>query len=99
MKNLWYKVKYAFLTTLALVLVFVVAGCNIKIPKENFDNFTNNIFKTIIGNDEFTSNFLFNDPTAFGLERYEPSLPTPGKTQALGVLIINLYFGQVKNFD
>ena len=72
MKNLWYKVKYAFLTTLALVLVFVVAGCNIKIPKENFDNFTNNIFKTIIGNDEFTSNFLFNDPTAFGLERYEP---------------------------
>ena len=42
---------------------------------------------------------MFNDPTSFGLERYEPSLPTPGKTQALGLLMINLYFGQIKGFD
>lgn len=99
MKNLCFKFKYVFLVMITLVSVFVLAGCNVKQPKENFDIFTNKIFKTIIGNDELTSNFLFNDPTKFGLERYEPSLPTPGKTQALGLLIINLYFGQVKNFD
>lgn len=99
MKIIWNKIKYALLIAVTLVSSFVIAGCNIKQPKENFDTFANSIFKTIIGNDELTSNFLFNDPTSFGLERYEPSLPVPGKTQALGLLIINLYFGQVKNFD
>lgn len=93
------KIKYAFFVFIILMSSFVIAGCNIKQPKENFDAFTNSIFTTVIGKDELTSNYLFNNPSLFGLERYEPSLPTPAKTQALSVLIINLYFGQVKNFD
>ena len=85
--------------SLILVLSFIVlSGCRIEQPKENFVPFTDSIFRTLVGNDELTSNYLFNNPEDFGLERYEPSLPTPGKTEALGVLIINLYFGQINGF-
>lgn len=93
------KVKYFISCFVLIIASFILSSCVVKQPKENFDTYTYSIFQTLIGQDELTSNYLFNDPTSFGLERYEPSLPTPGKTQALGLLMINLYFGQIKGFD
>lgn len=99
MYKLFKKTKYLLFSFLAILTIFVSSSCVVEQPKENFETFTNSVFQTLIGKDEFTSNFLFNDPESFGLERYEPSLPTPGKTQALGLLIINLYLGQIKGFN
>lgn len=93
------KIKYSLFVFVLIISCFIISGCNVKQPKENFDSFTNSIFLTVLGKDELTSNYLFNNPEDYGLERYEPTLPTPGKTQALSLLIINLYFGQVKNFE
>lgn len=99
MYKLFKKTKYLLFSFLSILTIFVSSSCVVEQPIENFETFTNSVFQTLIGKDEFTSNFLFNDPESFGLERYEPSLPTPGKTQALGLLIINLYLGQIKGFN
>ena len=96
--NIIKKIKLFICSLVILISSVIMSGCVVEQPKENFENFTNSIFKTLMGNNELTSNYLFNNPENFGLERYEPSLPTPGKTQALGLLIINLYFGQIKGF-
>ena len=96
------SIKY-FITSLLIVFssIFLSScdSCVISQPKENFKPFTEGVFKTLIGNDELTSNFLFINPEEFGLERYEPSLPTPSKQQALGLLMINLYLGQINGFN
>lgn len=96
------KIKY-LLTSLIIIItsIFLTScdDCVIEQSKENFKPFTESIFRTLIGEDEFTSNFLFNNPEDYGLERYEPSLPLPGKSEALGLIIINLYLGQIKGFN
>ena len=94
MYKLFKKTKYLLFSFLAILTIFVSSSCVVEQPKENFETFTNSVFQTLIGKDEFTSNFLFNDPESFGLERYEPSLPTPGKTQALdnrAITFLNQY--------
>ena len=96
------SIKY-FITTLLIVVssIFLTScdSCVISQPKENFKPFTESVFKTLVGSDELTSNYLFINPNDFGLERYEPSLPTPSKQEALGLLMINLYLGQIKGFN
>lgn len=92
------RFKYLLGFFVLFVSCFILSSCVVEQPKENFDTFTNSIFQTLVGQDELTSNYLFNNPENFGLERYEPALPTPGKSQALGLIIINLYFGQIKGF-
>lgn len=99
MKKFIQKIKIMISSFVLLVAGFALTSCIVPQPKENFELFSNSIFQTLVGNDELTSNYLFNHPENFGLERYEPSLPTPGKTDALGLLLINLYFGQIKGFD
>lgn len=99
MYKLFKRTKYLLFSFLTMLTILISSSCVVEQPKENFETFTNSVFQTLIGKDEFTSNFLFNNPESFGLERYEPSLPTPGKTQALGLLIINLYLGQIKGFN
>jgi len=92
------KIKLFIACFLVINTFFILSSCVVEQPKENFETFTNSIFQTLIGGDELTSNYLFNHPENYNLERYEPSLPTPSHTQALGLLIINLYFGQIKGF-
>lgn len=96
------SIKY-FITSLLIVVssIFLTScdSCVISQPKENFKPFTESVFKTLVGSDELTSNYLFINPNDFGLERYEPSLPTPSKQEALGLLMINLYLGQIKGFN
>ena len=66
---------------------------------DTFDAFTNELLVTLVGGDEMTCNFFFNDRSVYGLENYEPSLPTPSVRSALSVAAINLLFGQIKNYN
>lgn len=66
---------------------------------ETFDTFTKEIFTMLIGQDELTLNYLFENPENYGLTHYEPSLPTPGVSNVIGVAIINYIFGTVKRYD
>ena len=99
MYKLLRKGKLLIFSIVSMLSILLASSCIVQQPKENFETFTQSVFETLIGKDEFTSNFLFKNPENFGLERYEPSLPTPGKTQAMGILIINLYLGQIKGFN
>lgn len=99
MKRILKSIKILICSLILFASTIIISSCIIPQPKENFETFTNSIFHTLIGQDELTSNYLFNNPESFGLERYEPSLPTPGKTQALGLMVINLYFGQIQGFN
>lgn len=66
---------------------------------ETFDDFTKEIFTMIIGKDELTIHYLFENPEKYGLAHYEPSLPTPGVSNIIGVAIINYFFGTIKRYD
>ncbi len=74
-------------------------SCEGELDPSTFDDFTQNIFELLVGSDELTSNFLFEHPENFGLEHYEPSLPTPGVTTEMQKAMINLTIGQVKRYD
>lgn len=63
-----------------------------------FDEFANNVFKMLIGNDELTLNYYFENPEIYGLEHSEPSLPTPSVTSGYSVLLINYILGQVNGY-
>lgn len=87
-----------------LLLIFVSitsSSCDIisKIDPGDFNEFSDRLLHTILGHDELTIHFLFNDKEALGITDTTISLPTPGTTSALGKIIINLYFGPIKNYD
>ena len=84
------------------ILTLCVASCDDcqgELDPSTFDDFANEVFMLLIGNDEMTSNFLFEHPENFGLEHYEPSLPTPGLTSDVSKVLINLTIGRIKRYD
>ena len=84
------------------ILTLCVASCDDcqgELDPSTFDDFANEVFMLLIGNDEMTSNFLFEHPENFGLEHYEPSLPTPGLTSDASKVLINLTIGRIKRYD
>ena len=86
---------------LLLVSLFTLPSCSLveQINPGDFDEYTTKLLYTLLGKDEFTIHFLFNDKEALGITETELSLPTPGATSALGKIIINLYFGPMKNYN
>ena len=99
MKNL----KRFFLGIVILAISLLLPGCGETQSTERdpatFDEFADSIFQLVLSGDELSSNYLFEDPTKFGLERYEPSLPTPSAGSVLGTLVINLYFDPLYSYD
>ena len=100
------KIKQSFFIIVICVFIAVLTSCDIfsgagKNDKDpsTFDAFTNELLVTLIGGDEMTCNFFFNDRSVYGLENYEPSLPKPSVRSALSVAAINLLFGQIKNYN
>ena len=92
------KIKNIFVYLLLIVSLFLLPSCVVNKNPESyrdpstFNEFVAEIFFLVLSGDELSSNFLFEDPTLFGLERYEPVLPTPSKGNIIGTSIINLYF-------
>lgn len=95
------KIFYSLLCVFLCIITISLSGCFKEGNKgpEGFDEFTHEIFVTLIGADEMTCNFYFKDRSLYGLENYEPSLPTPGVSGALGKLVLNLYFGSIKQYN
>ena len=95
------KVLRLLMCLIFCILTITLSGCFQEGKKgpEGFDEFTNQIFVTLIGSDEMTCNFYFKDRTKYGLEEYDPSLPTPGVANALGKIVLNLYFGSIKQYN
>lgn len=87
---------------ISLSVIFTVGceeSCNQELDPETFDDFTSQILKLLIGGDELTLNYYFENPENFGLEHSEPSLPTPGISSEMGKLVINYTLGAIKNYD
>ena len=99
MKNL----KRLFLSIVLLAIVLLMPSCGVKQDTERdpatFDEFADSIFQLVLSGDELSSNYLFEDPTKFGLERYEPSLPTPSTGSIIGTFVINYYFDPLYSYD
>ena len=95
------KILYSLLCVFLCIITISLSSCFQEGNKgpEGFDEFTHEIFVTLIGSDEMTCNFYFKDRSLYGLESYEPSLPTPGVSGALGKLVLNLYFGSIKQYN
>lgn len=93
-------IKRVLLILVTFFGILITSSCNLRgiINPGPFNDYTAGLFKTIVS-DEMTSNFLFEDPTALGLEaHYEPRLPTPSSDNALSLVLLNLYFGQMPSY-
>lgn len=97
------KFKTLFITILCLFLTFTISSCSL-FPKEadpsTFDNYTHELFLTIMGDDEFTSHFLFKNPENYGLSQNGSiMLPTPSINNAFSNFLINQLFSNLYNYD
>lgn len=92
--------KFFSLITL-FIFLFFMSSCSLveNINPGDFNDYTDRLFHTLIGNDELTIHYLFKDKEAIGVTETELSLPTPASTSGLGKLIINLYFGPMANYN
>ena len=96
------KIQKLFVLLLMVITIFSINACGSivdSIDPGDFEEYSAGLFGTLIGNDELTIHFLFEDKSSIGVEETTLSLPTPGSTSALGKLIINLYFGPMKNYN
>ena len=103
MKN----IKRLFVVISIVLLAFIGTSCEENCsftPKpgdydpSTFDDFADNVFKMLVGNDELTLNYYFENPENFGLSHNEPSLPTPSVTSGYSVLLINYILGKVNGY-
>ena len=93
--------KKLIVVFLLLIATVMSSSCSIieRINPGDFDDYTERLLHTLLGNDELTIHFLFKDKASIGVEETTISLPTPGSTSALGLVILNLYFGPIKNYN
>ena len=78
--------KRIFYTIALLFFIVCSSSCNVvsKIKPGDFGDYTDRLFRTIIGNDELTIHYLFKNKEALGITETSLSLPTPGSSSALG---------------
>lgn len=74
-------------------------SCNQELDPTSFDDFSQTMFYLLVGGDELTLNYYFENPENFGLEHSEPSLPTPSISSETSKLLINYTIGAVKKYD
>ena len=103
MKN----IKRLFVVISIVLLAFIGTSCEENCSftpnpgdydPSTFDDFADNVFKMLVGNDELTLNYYFENPENFGLSHNEPSLPTPNVTSGYSVLLINYILGKVNGY-
>lgn len=100
MKNL----KRILIITFSCLLVTFSVGCDKnncqgELDPDTFDDFAKSVFQLVVGQDELTINYLFENPEDFGLSHYEPYLSTPALTEDINKVYINYTIGQVTRYD
>ena len=96
--NLLKKMRKFVLMVVLIVTMLLTTSCKKVIENINpgdFDQYTKNLFATLLGNDEMTIHFLFKNRENYDFPETDLSLPTPGSNSALGIALINLYFGNI----
>lgn len=95
------RIKKLFICLIIFLTLITASSCSIveNINPGDFEEYSKNLLGTLIGNDEMTIHFLFKNREQLDVTETELSLPTPGSNSALGVLLINLYFGPMKNYN
>lgn len=97
MKN----IKKIFITLMVLFSSIGLSSCTTKQESDpaTFNDFANSIFYTVLAGDEMSMNYLFENRELFGLEQAEPSLPSPGGSNIIGLIALNAYIGKVNTYD
>ncbi len=100
------KFRRSALLFVTIIFLFVLSGCSFfeglfggKEDPSTFDQTTKEMFAMLIGGDELTINYLIQNREEYGLEYFEPSLPTPSVKGVIDTAAINLLFGRIKNYD
>ena len=95
--------KRICLIIVLLFSLFLLPSCtlgnDVESDPSTFDEFADSIFDLLLNGDELSSNILFEKPEEFGLQRYEPSLPTPSTGSLLGTIVINAKFSPLYTYD
>lgn len=95
--------KRICLIIVLLFSLFLLPSCtlgnDVESDPSTFDEFADSIFDLLLNGDELSSNILFEKPEEFGLQRYDPSLPTPSTGSLLGTIVINAKFSPLYTYD
>ena len=100
--------KFRKLSLLIITVVFSLVLCscslfdnifNQELDPTTFDQTTNEMFYMLLGEDELSINYLIANRESYGLEYYEPTLPTPSVKSLVNTVAINTVFGRIKNYD
>ena len=100
--------KFRKLSLLIITVVFslVLGSCSIfdgvfdqELDPSTFDQTTQEMFYMLLGDDELSINYLIANREDYGLEYYEPSLPTPSVKSVVNDLAFNTVFGRIKYYD
>ena len=97
------RLRLTFVLLIIFCLTFILTGCefwkNTHLDVSTYDDFTNELFYSLVGQDELTCNYFFNNREDYGFSNYEPKLPTPSLTSVLSTLVTNAYFGRIEGYD
>ena len=97
------QLRLSFLLIVTFITLFVLGSCNIwkdtHLDPSTFDEYADSFFYSVIGKDELTCNFYFAHRDEYGLDSFEPSLPTPSLSNPLNLIITSLVLGRVDGYD
>ncbi len=97
------RIKNFFIILTFFLFTLVTSSCTLfsrEADPSTFNDYTHELFLTIMGDDEFTSHFLFKNPQNYDLpEDGSISLPTPSTSNFLSKFIINQLFSNLHNYD
>lgn len=103
------SIKKLFCLLVVVLCTIIISSCDLysgtKDP-ETFDSLCDELLVLIIGNDDLTTNLLFENrydlqnqyPISTGFE-FVPSLPSPSVTSILNIVAINVLLGRVKQYN
>ena len=93
--------KRIFVVILLLFTMLSATSCDsIKKDPSEFNAFADQVLGLAIADNEMVINFMFKNPSIYGIERGSAYLYQPSDSNsAIGMILLNMILGQIDSFD
>lgn len=96
------KLRLTFVLIILFITSSILCSCSFwretHLDVSTYDPFIDQLFYSIIGEDEMTCNMYFENRENFGLSAYEPELPKPTLSSYVSKLVTNAYIGRIEGY-
>lgn len=93
--------KKIFVVVLLFITLLTTSSCTpSKSDPSEFKGFSEEVLSLVVGGDELTINYFFQNPEDYGIVGGNIMLPTPSSSQSpIGMILLNAILGKVDTFD